>query len=340
MRALVIDDIGHSVLRDVPEPEPGTGEVLIAVRHVGLCGSDLATFTGMNPLVELPRIPGHEIGGEIVAVGPQVSTAMRPGRRVTVLPYTSCGRCSSCRTGRVNACRYNRTLGVQQDGGLADLLVVHEAKVILNDTLAPHLLALVEPLSVGFHAVRRGRITAQDRVAVIGCGMIGMGVILGATAVGATVIAIDISDQKLEIARRFGAAQTIHSGREDTTARLGAYTDGDGADAVVEAVGSPETFVQAIDLACFSGRVVYIGYSKAPVSYDTKFFNLKELDILGSRNATIQDFHDVIGCLERLGGRADELISRTFAFEDAAQALPYWSDNRAGTLKIIIDKRL
>jgi threonine dehydrogenase-like Zn-dependent dehydrogenase len=339
MRALVIDDVGHSGLQEMPDPDPGHGEVLIGIRHIGLCGSDLATFTGMNPLVELPRIPGHEIGGEIIATGPGVADAFRSGRQVTVLPYTSCDQCSSCRKGRVNACRYNKTLGVQQNGGLADMIALPAEKVILNDTLPPHRLALVEPLSVGFHAVRRGRVAAEDRVAVIGCGMIGMGVILAATAIGATVTAIDISDEKLAIARRFGAVHTIHSRREDVAARLDELTGGDGADVVLEAVGSPETFVQAVELACFSGRVVYIGYSKAPVSYDTKYFNLKELDIFGSRNSTLEDFREVIACLERLGDNADGLISRTFAFEDAAQALPYWSETRAETLKILIERR-
>jgi len=339
MRALVIDDIGHSTLREIADPEPKKGEVLIAVRHVGLCGTDLATFTGMNPLVALPRIPGHEIGGEIISSGPDVPDAFHPGRRVTVLPYTSCGQCSSCRKGRVNACRYNKTLGVQQDGGLADMIALPAAKVILNETLPPHHLPLVEPLSVGFHAVKRGRVAPGDRVAVIGCGMIGMGVILAAAAIGATVIAIDVSDQKLEIAHRLGATQTILAGRDDVGARLRDITDDDGADVVVEAVGSPETFVQAVELACFSGRVVYIGYCKAPVSYDTKFFNLKELDICGSRNSTLEDFHHVIACLERLGNQADGLISRTFAFEQAAHALPYWSETRATTLKILIHRQ-
>jgi threonine dehydrogenase-like Zn-dependent dehydrogenase len=339
MRALVIDDIRQSRLREISDPELRTGEVLIAVKHVGLCGSDLATFTGMNPLVELPRIPGHEIGGEILSAGPGVPDAFFPGRRVTVLPYTSCGQCSSCRKGRVNACKYNKTLGVQQDGGLADMIALPVTKLILNDTLPPHHLPLVEPLSVGFHAVRRGRVNAKDSVAVIGCGMIGMGVILGAVTIGATVTAIDISGRKLEIARRFGATHTIHSGHEDVAARLGEFTNDYGADVVIEAVGSPATFVQAVELACFSGRVVYIGYCKAPVSYDTKFFNLKELDICGSRNSTLEDFQNVIECLERLGDRADGLISRTFAFEDAAQALPYWSETRSETLKILIERR-
>jgi threonine dehydrogenase-like Zn-dependent dehydrogenase len=236
MRALVIEDIYRNDLREVPEPNMQVDEVLISVRHVGLCGSDLATFTGLNPHVSLPRIPGHEIGGVIVAKGADVADAYQPGRRVTILPYTSCGECTSCRKGRVNACRYNRTLGVQQDGGLADMIALPAAKVIVNETLPPRQLSLVEPLSVGFHAARRGRISPGDQVAVIGCGMIGMGVILAAVDIGAEVTAIDVSDRKLEIAHKLGVAHVINAGREAAGARFDQITAGNGADVVVEAV--------------------------------------------------------------------------------------------------------
>ncbi len=336
MRALMIDGIGSNVMREVENPVPKDGEVLISVKHVGLCGSDLSTFTGLNPLVSLPRIPGHEIGGEIISAGPGVSADYAPGRRVIVMPYTSCGECSSCRQGRVNACRYNRTLGVQQDGGLSDMIALPASKLILNDTLEPRHLALVEPLSVGFHAVARGRVTSGDRVVVIGCGMIGMGAIAGAAAQGATVIALDVSATKLETARRYGAAHTIDSSAGNVAAAIDELTGGDGADVVIEAVGLPATFTQAIDLVCFAGRVVYIGYSKAEVTYDTKFFNLKELDIMGSRNATMDDFRAVITYLENLKDTPDGLISKLFAFDEADKALPYWVETRAETLKLII----
>lgn len=337
MKALRITAIQQSALHDLPDPAPGPGEVLLNIRHIGLCGSDLATFTGLNPLVSLPRIPGHEIGAEILALGADVPPEYTVGARVIVVPYTACGTCASCRAGRVNACRTNRTLGVQQDGGLSERFVLPHGKLILNQTLAPRHLALVEPLSVGFHAVARGRITAADRVVVLGCGMIGMGAVAGAVAAGAEVIAVDIGD-KTAMARRYGARHAIDAGAQDVAARVAELTDGHGADVVIEAVGLPATFTQAIDLVCFSGRVVYIGYSKAPVTYDTKFFNLKELDILGSRNALLQDFHAVIRYLEGLPTPPDDLITRTFAFDDAAAALPYWVANRAETLKIVIER--
>ncbi len=335
-KALAIEAENTARFRTVESQPLGPGEVRVGVRHVGLCGSDLNTYRGLNPLVALPRIPGHEIGGEILEAGEGVSPAMKPGARVIVMPYTNCGTCSSCRKGRLNACRYNRTLGVQQDGGLADDIVLPAEKLILNDTLAPHRLALVEPLSVGFHAVARGRIEKGDKVAVIGCGMIGMGALIGAVAKGADVLAIDMSEHKLEVARRFGASVTVNGRSEDVAARVAEWTNGDGVDVAVEAVGLPETFVQAIDLACFAGRVVYIGYSKAPVTYDTKFFNLKELDIMGSRNATMEDFSAVIAHLEKIGDTADLLISKTFPFDEAEAAFPYWRAS-PDALKIVIE---
>ncbi|WP_181706530.1 zinc-binding alcohol dehydrogenase family protein [Chthonobacter rhizosphaerae] len=338
MKALVIQDINATRLVEVPDVQPAAGEVLIGVRHVGLCGSDLNTFKGLNPLVQLPRIPGHEIGGEILALGAGVPEGLRVGQRATVMPYTNCGRCSSCRKGRLNACRYNKTLGVQQDGGLKDCIAVPHEKVIVVETLAPRHLALIEPLSVGFHAVERGRVAAGDKVLVLGCGMIGVGALLGALAKGAEVTVLDVSAEKLALAKDLGAAHGIDPTREDAAERVKALTGDDGYDVVIEAVGVPQTFTQAVDFACFAGRVVYIGYCKQPVSYQTQLFNLKELDIHGSRNATLADFQAVIRCLEGMGDRADALITRMIPFDEADTALPFWDANRATSLKIMIER--
>jgi threonine dehydrogenase-like Zn-dependent dehydrogenase len=338
MKALMIERLDRCAFHDIDMPRPGDGQVLLSVRHVGLCGSDLATYKGLNPLVVLPRIPGHEIGGVIEAVGSGVPAQYSAGRRAIVVPYTNCGVCPPCRKGRVNACRDNRTLGVQQDGGLAEYIVLPYGKLILNDSLPPRCLALVEPLSVGFHAVARGRIAAGDKVVVLGCGMIGMGAIAGAAHRGAEVIAVDVSPAKTELARRYGAAHAIDAARQDVAKAVDELTAGDGAEVVIEAVGMPLTFTQAIDLACFSGRVVYIGYAKEPVSYQTRFFNLKELDILGSRNALAVDFAAVVSYLEGLGRTPDDLISRVFPFRDAEQALSAWAADRATTMKMMVER--
>ncbi|PYE40476.1 2-desacetyl-2-hydroxyethyl bacteriochlorophyllide A dehydrogenase [Rhizobium sp. PP-F2F-G20b] len=337
IKALMIESESVSRFHMIESKALGPHDVRVGVRHVGLCGSDLNTFKGLNPLVTLPRIPGHEIGGEVVELGSAVSADLAVGTRVIVMPYTSCGECSACRKGRVNACRYNKTLGVQQNGGLAEEIVLPESKLIPNDSLPPRRLALVEPLSVGFHAVKRGRVESSDRVVVIGCGMIGMGAVIAAVKEGADVVAIEPSPEKRAMAKAFGARRTIDPMSEDVTAVIEDWSNGDGADVVLEAVGLPQTFTQSIDLAGYGGRVVYVGYSKAPVTYDSKYFNLKELDILGSRNATFADFESVISHLEMLGDKVDSLISKVFAFEEAEKALPFWSI-QPGALKVVIER--
>lgn len=337
MKSLVIDRVGHSEFRDVPSQEPGPGEVLLKVRHVGLCGSDLNTFSGLNPLVELPRIPGHEIGGTIVGTGPNVPQQFTAGKPVVVVPYTSCGACASCRRGRVNACEFNRTLGVQQDGGLRDFICLPADRLIVNESLKSAHLALVEPLAVGFHAVARGRVTSDDTVLVLGGGMIGVGAALGAKARGARVLVSEVAESKQDVLLALGVDAVINPTRSDLGSEIARMTDNKGADVIIEAVGLPETFQAAVTLAPFSGRVVYVGYAKNAVSYETKFFNLKELDILGSRNATREDFEAVIDFLNGHANLADLVISKTFSWDDADRAFDYWVANRDRTFKVMID---
>ena len=227
MKALRIDAIGHFSHAEIARPRPRPGEVLLQVRRVGYCGSDLSTFRGLNPLVTYPRIPGHEVAAVIAETTEGVPPGLKTGMAVTVLPYTACGKCPSCRSGRANACQHNETMGVQRDGALAEFITVPWEKV-LPAPLSLSELALVEPLSVGFHAVSRGRVTAQDSVLVFGCGMIGLGAIAAAGLHrGARVIAVDLDDGKLSLARKCGAAHTINSGTENLHEKLVALTGDD-----------------------------------------------------------------------------------------------------------------
>lgn len=337
MQSLVIDRVGHTEFRQTETPTPETGEVLLDVRHVGLCGSDLNTFAGLNPLVQLPRIPGHEIGGVISAHGANVSAEFAIGKRAIVIPYTTCGSCPSCRRNRVNACQFNKTLGVQQDGGLRPHITLNTDRLILNESLPADHLALIEPLSVGFHAAFRGRVDASDTVLVLGGGMIGIGAILGAQARGASVIVSEVSPYKAKTLKALGVEAVINPHQSDLAVELDKHTGGNGPDVIIEAVGHPETFRQAIDLAPFTGRVVYVGYAKQEVSYDTTLFNLKELDISGSRNATRTDFETVITFVEEHPHVAEQLISKVIPWPQADQAFEYWSAHRDETFKIIID---
>ena len=328
---------GAAEFRETVPPCPGPDEVLVRVRAVGLCGSDLNTWRGRNPLVTYPRVPGHEIAGEIVEAGADVPAEWAPGAKVTLSPYSACGRCPACRRGRANACRDNRTMGVQRDGGLAESIVVPWPKLFASPKLSFRELALVEPLSVGRHAVNRGRVTPEDTVAVLGCGMIGLGAVAGAADLGARVIAVDIDDAKLDLARKVGAAETVNSRAASLGEALAALTDGDGPDVIVEAVGLPETYRAAVENVTFAGRVVYIGYAKAPVEFETKRFVQKELDLLGSRNAMPDDFRQVIRALETGVLPTVDLVTRTYPFDSAAQALADWDADPAAITKLLVE---
>lgn len=335
MQALTITAPGATAFATRPVPVPGDGEILVQVRRVGYCGSDLSTFKGANPLVTLPRIPGHEVSGVVAGHGAGIDVSAMPGgTEVLCVPYTSCGQCSACAQGRVNCCRFNQTLGVQRDGAMTEYITLPASKLLAAPGLGLRELASVEPLTVGMHAVVRGRVAAGDVVGVFGCGAVGLGAIAGAAARGATVIAIDIDEGKLALAQRAGATHVVHTRTQDLHAALQQLTDGQGPGVLIEAVGHPATFRAAVDEACFGGRVVYIGYTMTPVEYDTRFFVQKELDILGSRNATPADFHAVIELLR--GGRfpIDAFITQEVPFADADKALHAWAADPSVVTKI------
>ena len=334
MKALVLQKPGQASIEMVPEPVASDGDVLLKVRMVGLCGSDLNSFRGLNPLVSFPRIPGHEVSATIVP-GNSGDSGLSVGMDVAIFPYTNCDECASCRRGRPNACQFNQTLGVQRDGALTEFIVMPRHK-LYPARLTPKELCLVEPLTVGFHAIARGRVTAKDTVAIVGCGGVGMGAIAASSCRGARTICIDVDDDKLELARAAGGAHTINSLRESLHARLQELTEGRGPDVVVEAVGTAATFRVAVEEVSFTGRVVYIGYAKEPVSYETRLFVQKELDVLGSRNALPEDFHAVIRLLQARKFPVELAVSLVVSLEEAAHALGSWSENPSRFKKIMV----
>ena len=337
MKAIQISEPSVMKVIDIAEPQMGDDEVLLKMKYVGFCGSDLSTFRGGNPMVKMPVVPGHEVGAEIVSVGKNVPEGLKPGMTVTVNPYTNCGKCASCRNGRVNACQHNETLGVQRWGAMREYLVLPWEKVIPAGLLTPRTCALVEPMSVGFHAVSRAQVTDIDVVMVIGCGMVGMGAVVRSAQRGATVVAVDIDDDKLTLARQMGASYTINSKTEDIHARLLEMTSGFGPDVVIEAVGSAPTYQLAVDEVAFTGRVICIGYAKTEVSFQTKYFVQKELDIRGSRNAQPSDFRAVIHYLERGTCPVDQLISRVVKPEEAFEAMQQWDVSPGKVFRILVD---
>ncbi len=333
MRALTLTSPGHVLLTEVPEPTLHPGHLLLQVEMVGLCGTDLNSFRGRNPLVTYPRILGHEIAATVLEGNPRTPA----GTRVVVSPYTSCGHCAACRRGRENACQFNQTFGVQRDGAITERIVVPAPKVYPSATLSAKQRCLVEPLTVGAHAVTRGRVTADDIVAVIGCGGIGLGAIAASAFKGARTIAVDLDDAKLETARLAGASDLIHSTREDLRTRLRELTHDFGPDVIIEAIGLPDTFRLAVEEVAFTGRVVYIGYPKDHVDYEARLFIQKELDILGSRNALPEDFLEVMTMLDAGRFPVDAAVTAIVGLDRAPAILAEWSANPAAYTKIMIN---
>ena len=336
MKAIQISGERQMEIVSVAEQELQPNEVLLRLAYVGFCGSDLNTWLGRNPMVKMPVIPGHEVGAVIEKVGADVPEILKPGMVVTCNPYTNCGKCASCRNGRVNACEQNATLGVQRNGAMREFIALPWQKIIPAGGLDPRTCALIEPMSVGFHAVNRAQVTDIDVVLVIGCGMVGMGAIVRSALRGATVIAADIDDEKLALAKEMGATYAINTMTEDVHARLQEMTGGFGPDVIIEAVGSPVTYNMAVNEVAFTGRVVCIGYAKTEVSFQTKYFVQKELDIRGSRNAQPSDFRAVIHYLERGTCPVDRLISNEVSPEGAPEAMQQWSENPGKVFRILV----
>jgi len=334
MRALVLKKPGHASIETIPDPVVIAGEILLKVRMVGFCGSDLNSFRGLNPLVSYPRILGHEVAATVIESASR-DTAWSAGTDVALFPYTNCGSCSSCRRGRPNACQFNQTLGVQRDGALTELIAMPPEK-LFSAKLTTKELCLVEPLTVGFHAVARGRVSASDTVAIWGCGGVGLGAVAASSSRGARSICIDVDDEKLKVACAAGGHYSINSLNESVHDKLQELTDGHGPDVVIEAIGTPATFRTVVEEVAFTGRVVYIGYAKEPVSYETRLFVQKELDILGSRNAQPEDFHAVIKLIESRLFPVDQAVSLVVPLQKAADALRSWSENPPRFKKIMV----
>ncbi|MGD8625607.1 MAG: zinc-binding dehydrogenase, partial [Anaerolineae bacterium] len=235
-------------------------------------------------------------------------------------------------------CQFNETLGLQRDGCLSERFAIHYTQVYGSRSLSLPELALVEPMSVGYHAANRGRVSEVDTVLVIGCGTVGMGAVAASARKGATVIAVDVDEAKLALATRFGAQHTIDATKQEVAAQVTWLTEGEGVRVAIEAVGLPQTFRLAVEAACFAGRVVYVGYAKEQVCYDTTLFVRKELEIYGSRNA-LRAFPGVIKMMEQGQQPFGELVSRVYALEETGQALADWHANPARFAKILIDAR-
>jgi alcohol dehydrogenase len=339
MKALQLEKPLSWKLLDIPEPPaPGLGEVLVRVHRIGICGTDLGGYLGKMPFFSYPRIPGHELGVEVLALGDGV-TGLAVGDLCSVEPYLNCQKCYSCRRGLTNCCESNQTLGVMCDGGMAERIILPERKLHVANRLSADQCALVETLAIGCHAVDRGNPQKSETVLVIGAGPIGLSVVEFAKLSGARVVVMDISENRLAFVReKMGVPDTLLvRGDASDVEALARLTHGQLADVVVDATGNNKSMVRALEFAAFAGRVVYVGITQQTLEIPhAPFLHRRELTLLASRNALARDFTRIIGLIE--DGRIDTVpwITHHAKFEEVPEVFPTWLKPETGVIKAVV----
>jgi alcohol dehydrogenase len=325
---------------NIPEPaSPDTGEALVRVHRIGICGTDISGYLGKMPFFSYPRIPGHELGVEVLAVGTSV-TNVKPGDRCSVEPYMNCGECFSCRTGSTNCCESLKVLGVMMDGGMTERMILPGRKLHPANKLTLEQCALVETLAIGCHAVNRGNLQPGDNVLIIGAGPIGLSVIEFAKLSGAKTIVLDLNEQRLAFCReKMGVKHTILSKVDGSELEeLKKLTDNTLAQVVIDATGSNKSMGTALGYCGFTGRLVYVGITQQEVTFPhAPVMHRRELMVLASRNALPPDFTRIIKLIE--DGRIDtrHWITHHAGFDDLIGAFPNWIKPETGVIKAIVE---
>lgn len=338
MKALQLVEPRHWNLIDVPEPPPpGPGEAVVRVEAVGICGTDYGGYLGKMPFFSYPRIPGHELGVEVVAVGADVTT-VAPGDRCCVEPYINCQQCHACRSGKTNCCEHHQTLGVHCDGGLQPLFTVPARKLHPSPNLTPEQNALVETLAIGCHAVDRAAVTQADTVLVIGAGPIGLSALEFVRLAGARPIVMDMVPERLAfVSDTLGIPDTVLATGDDADiAAIAARTANAFCDVVIDATGNAGSMNRALEFAAFGGRIVYVGITQGTLSFPhAPLLHRRELTLLASRNALSRDFGRIIAAIE--AGRIDTApwITHRLAWTELPEAFPRLVDPASGVLKAV-----
>lgn len=335
-RAILIRDIKQVEIVERAMPVRKPGEALLKVLYGGICGSDLGSYRGSFAYFSYPRVPGHEFSAEIIDIDGN-DKGLRPGMIVTCNPYFNCGKCYACKRGYFNCCESNETMGVQREGAFANYITMPIDRIFDGKGLPAKTLPLVEPFCISLHGVQRAAIKPGEKVLVIGAGTIGILAAKAARMHGAEVTICDIAEDKLALARKFGFASTIHnSGPEDFAAKVAAMTHANGFDVTIEAVGLPSTFQNALDAACFHGRVIVIGVAKKNIDLFFTIIQKKELSVFGSRNALAKDFTDTIDQIKAGKLALDDIVTDTYCFDDAARAFAEFDQKQGEKLKVLI----
>lgn len=336
MKAIQITEPGKIEIINKEMPAAKEGEALLKVLYCGICGADVASYTGNQPFTTYPRIPGHEFSAQIVEIG-ENDRGMKKGDIVTANPYFNCGKCYACKRNIVNACTDNQTMGVQRDGSFQEYITMPAERLIAGKGLGAKELALIEPFSISCHALSRAKINQGDHLLIMGAGPIGLFALIKAKSMGVNAVVADMLPSRLSLAKAYGADLTVNVKEQDLHSECAAFTSGNGFDVCVEACGAPETFLNCIDEAAHGANIILIGNGKRGTTFVHSVILKKELNLFGSRNAFTKDFEELIELVSQGGADIMQMVSGVYDMQDAQSAFDALAHNDGSLAKLLIN---
>lgn len=336
MKSIVCEQPNVFKLAEVEPPLPKDGEAIVAIKRIGICGTDLHAYKGNQPFFRYPRVLGHELAGVIEWIG-ENTFGLKAEDHVSIIPYMECGKCIACRKGKTNCCTQMKVLGVHNDGGMRERISVPYHHLLKTEGLSLDQAAVIEPLSIGAHAVRRGETKEGEFVLVIGAGPIGLGVMSFAKQAGAKVIAMDINDKRLEFCRKWAKVDyTIHA-LESPMEALKEITGGDMPDTVFDATGNTKSMTDSFRFPANGGKLIFVGLVKSDIVFSDPDFHAKELTLMASRNATKEDFEQVSKSIRSGNIDVNAYITHRSGFEEMINTFEDWLSPEAGVIKAMVE---
>jgi 2-desacetyl-2-hydroxyethyl bacteriochlorophyllide A dehydrogenase len=336
MKSIVCVQPDEFKLVETEVPVPQAGEARVRIKRIGICGTDLHAFKGNQPFFSYPRVLGHELSGIVEAIGANVSD-FNVGDQVAVMPYLECGTCIACRNGKTNCCTNMLVLGVHIDGGMREFIAIPADHLLHTEGLTLDQSAILEPLSIGAHAVRRSELKQGEFVLVIGGGPIGLGVMALAKHRGAKVIAMDINEERLEIAKSWAGVDYTVNALNEPKESLVEITGGDFPTIVFDATGNTRSMTDAFQYVAHGGKLIYVGLVKTDISFSDPEFHKKEMTLMGSRNATREDFELVLQAVKSGAIDANRYITHRSRFDQMIDRFEAWLKPESKVVKAMVE---
>jgi 2-desacetyl-2-hydroxyethyl bacteriochlorophyllide A dehydrogenase len=336
MKSIVCEQPNQFKMIEAERPVPKTGEALIRVRRIGICGTDIHAYGGNQPFFTYPRVLGHELSGHIESIQENAS-GLKVGDQVSIIPYMECGECIACKSGKPNCCTDMKVLGVHIEGGMSEWITVPTNHLVKIEGLTLDQSAMIEPLSIGAHAVRRASIQEGEFALVIGAGPIGLGVMAFAKEQGANVIAMDVNNERLEFASKWANVDYKLNVLDNPLEKLAELTNREMPTVVFDATGNAKSMMDAFNYPAHGGRLIYVGLVKSDISFNDSDFHKKELTLMGSRNATREDFAYVVNMVKNGVVDINSYITHRAHFDEMIQQFEGWLTPEAKVIKAIVE---